>query len=201
MTSQRAQTLTRPTNNLEHDDTEQWWDKALCYGRDPSIWEEKSRITEARKICRDCPVATMCVKDAIDADDYWHTRGGLTSLELRALARAQADNPATQKPAPILDRSPEAVRNRYATIRDMVANGHTRRHIIQATGLAYGTVDDHMRRARAELGIVVARTTPAACGTDRGYERHRRDKETPCDPCRHAHSEENKRRRHARAAS
>lgn len=202
MTTQRAQTMTRPTNRLETaDDTDRWWDQALCYGRDPSIWEDKARIREARAICKDCPVAAMCVQDALDANDYHLTRGGMTGEKLRQLARTRRDTPGATKPNGILDRSPAAVAARYDTILGMVANGLGRRAIIQATGLAYGTVDDHMRRARAELGIVPVRTTPAACGTDRGYERHRRDKETPCESCRHAHSAANKARRHARAAS
>lgn len=180
MTTQRAQTMTRPTNRLEHDDdTNRWWDRALCHGRDPSIWEDKARIREARDICKDCPVKAMCVKDALDADDFWHTRGGMTGDKLRQLARTTNHRPG----APF----PTTRQERLERITDMLAAGTSRRDIIHISGLAPGTVDDYINAIRASRGEVKHRG-PAVCGTYQGYRRHNRDGSPSCDPCRRANA-------------
>ena len=41
--------------------------------------------------------------------------------------------------------------------------------------------------------------TPAPCGTEKGYERHRRDRTPRCAPCKQAHAEAESVRRTARA--
>ena len=48
------------------------------------------------------------------------------------------------------------------------------------------------------MGIIPERRSPrAACGTDRGYHRHKRRQEPSCDACRNAHIETEIRRRHS----
>lgn len=63
-------------------------------------------------------------------------------------------------------------------------------HLHEPEGVWGGTTPGQRRRIRVELGATQARAgrPPAACGTDAGYQRHRRDGEQPCDECREAHT-------------
>lgn len=51
------------------------------------------------------------------------------------------------------------------------------------------------------MGIIPERRSPrVACGTDRGYHRHKRQQEPACDACRNAHTDTEIRRRHRKGA-
>ena len=52
------------------------------------------------------------------------------------------------------------------------------------------------------MGIIPERRSPrVACGTDRGYHRHKRRQEPACDACRTAHTDTEIRRRHRKGAA
>lgn len=61
-------------------------------------------------------------------------------------------------------------------------------------GIWGGTSQEQRKRLRKSRGITtvtVPRDTtrqPAGCGTDAGYQRHRRNNEPVCDACRAAHT-------------
>lgn len=45
-----------------------WTEEALCYGQDPGIWfedEPSYDLETAREICARCPVANVCLADAL----------------------------------------------------------------------------------------------------------------------------------------
>lgn len=71
-----------------------WMSQAVCRGRDPEIWFPLPADTEtheaARRICGTCPVAGICLADAIATKDPNGIRGGYTGDERRALVGAVA---------------------------------------------------------------------------------------------------------------
>ena len=70
-----------------------WTDRAACAVHDPDLFTPRGRggtpadWATPRAICHTCPVRGECLGAAIDEDDAWSMRGGLTPDERRALAR------------------------------------------------------------------------------------------------------------------
>jgi WhiB family redox-sensing transcriptional regulator len=66
-----------------------WLESANCTSTDPEIFfsEESNTVKSARKICEECPVKTECLNDAIEKDDQFGIRGGLTARERKNLRR------------------------------------------------------------------------------------------------------------------
>lgn len=72
-----------------------WHSQALCSkGYDPEMWwydyprnitdqiAESYRISEAIKICNQCPVQDLCLKEGLEGEDVqWGIRGGLLASE------------------------------------------------------------------------------------------------------------------------
>lgn len=73
-------------------DTQQWYDRAKCAGKDPEaytvpksigrVWSagggpSLNRVTERAGKCDGCPVARECARDALDTDDNGMIRGGI----------------------------------------------------------------------------------------------------------------------------
>jgi hypothetical protein len=59
-----------------------WRADAACQGEDPNLFHPKSMQDEnawkARRICRGCPVAEACLRDAIETKDRFAIRAGLS---------------------------------------------------------------------------------------------------------------------------
>lgn len=49
-----------------------WWNRGLCRGQDPALWESEGHLTDANRralaMCRACPVRPLC------RDDYLRAR-------------------------------------------------------------------------------------------------------------------------------
>ncbi|GAB3584233.1 WhiB family transcriptional regulator [Calidifontibacter terrae] len=62
-----------------------------CAQVDPDLFHssQRSRISQAKKICQECPVLDSCLQVAI-ARDEWGVWGATTRAERRALARGAA---------------------------------------------------------------------------------------------------------------
>lgn len=52
----------------------------------------------------------------------------------------------------------------------------------------WGATTVSERRTLRRMGAARTGRTPRVCGSPSGYERHRRNGEDPCDPCRRAHN-------------
>lgn len=66
-----------------HAGNDGWKDRGLCVGEDPRLWDSIDN-TEARKICRRCPVRGECLAAAIENNEYgvwadttWDQRQGI----------------------------------------------------------------------------------------------------------------------------
>ncbi|MFC8282902.1 WhiB family transcriptional regulator [Streptomyces cyaneofuscatus] len=91
---------------------------------------------------------------------------------------------------------------RQAALTEEQGLGKVSRHGIRGglTPAQRHAADTSTRAAQGKSGRQLA-----PCGTDAAYDRHRRNGEQPCDPCRRAHNERNVQvraeTRHRRAAS
>lgn len=75
-----------------------WRHRALCYGEDPELFfpvkNSEEAAKEAKRICRQCPVADECLQEAIDAGEQFGIWGGQTEDERCRLRRkGQATRP------------------------------------------------------------------------------------------------------------
>ena len=66
-----------------------WMMFALCQQVDPEKWfpVRGASVTDAKRICRDCPVRTQCLQYALDNDERFGIWGGLSERERRRLKR------------------------------------------------------------------------------------------------------------------
>jgi len=66
-----------------------WIQDANCTSTDPELFfsEDSYAVKSARKICEECPVKAQCLNDAIERDDQFGMRGGLTARERETLRR------------------------------------------------------------------------------------------------------------------
>ena len=68
---------------------QEWQDQALCAQTDPeAFFPEKGGSTrEAKRICQACPVRDECLEFALEHDERFGIRGGLSDRERRRLKR------------------------------------------------------------------------------------------------------------------
>lgn len=66
-----------------------WSEDALCAQVDPALFfPDKGRtVTDAKRICMRCEVHVECLNDALDTNDRFGFRGGLTERERRKLKK------------------------------------------------------------------------------------------------------------------
>ncbi|WP_026926390.1 WhiB family transcriptional regulator [Granulicoccus phenolivorans] len=81
MGKERALSLTR-------DD---WTLDAKCQGMQDALFAEGAHQKKARVVCRDCPVRTECLAEALDNRIEWGVWGGMTERERRHLLRVRTD--------------------------------------------------------------------------------------------------------------
>lgn len=62
-----------------YQDSERWWRRAACAGRDPAWWsaEDRPRWPDAVRLCLACPVRERCLEDAVRQGDNGVIRGGM----------------------------------------------------------------------------------------------------------------------------
>ncbi|MDP7707440.1 WhiB family transcriptional regulator [Mycobacterium sp. TY815] len=73
------------------DDSE-WRVQARCRSGDPNdLFVGGAKQTEAKLICRGCPVQIQCAAEALDNQLEFGIWGGLTERQRRALLKARPD--------------------------------------------------------------------------------------------------------------
>lgn len=75
-----------------------WAARARCADTDPEIFfpPGDDPATQARQICRQCPVRDDCLDYALDAGEQYGIWGGLDPAERRNLRRRQRVNRASK---------------------------------------------------------------------------------------------------------
>jgi WhiB family redox-sensing transcriptional regulator len=65
------------------------WD-AVCATVDPDLWfpETGKSTRDPKALCRRCPVTAECLQDALDHNDRYGIRGGLSPNERHKLRMA-----------------------------------------------------------------------------------------------------------------
>ena len=63
------------------------WEGSLCSNPkyNPDLWFDFATITEAKEICRRCPLVLMCAAYAIENDEHDGVWGGLSPEDRRQL--------------------------------------------------------------------------------------------------------------------
>lgn len=65
-----------------------WVSKALCRSVDPDeLFVRGAAQRKAAAICRDCPVMTECLAEALDNEMEWGVWGGMTERQRRKLRK------------------------------------------------------------------------------------------------------------------
>jgi len=86
---------------------EHWQDFASCRGVDPEAFFDKSPIY-AKSVCKDCPVKSECLADALRTNERYGVWGGLTWNERRKILRARAGAVTRQNVARRVERNEQA---------------------------------------------------------------------------------------------
>lgn len=70
----------------------QWWHDALCLevGSDLFFVDTGESTRPAKQVCSLCSVRAECLQDALDHDDRFGIRGGLSERQRRRLKRGVA---------------------------------------------------------------------------------------------------------------
>jgi len=72
--------------------TREWTAEALCHAGDPDLLFQRGAAQNlAKMVCRNCPVRTQCLADALDNRVEYGVWGGMTERERRALLRRRPD--------------------------------------------------------------------------------------------------------------
>lgn len=68
-------------------DGEDWQDRAACVGMDEALFfpGRGSSYRPGREICAGCEVKADCLRDALERDERFGMRGGLSPTERRLL--------------------------------------------------------------------------------------------------------------------
>lgn len=140
---------------------EAWQTRGKCVtgGHDPDIWTgddtNEDRIRLAKAICRECPVITECLEQALAVGDYTdnHVMGGLDGTERGSLRRRRAKavqnnlpEPAPKKPV----RTAAQVAELIEQITTRVEAGASHAAIARDLNIPEGTVSYYRHRARKQ---------------------------------------------------
>jgi WhiB family redox-sensing transcriptional regulator len=71
---------------------QEWTAQALCHSGDPDLLFQRGAAQNlAKMVCRNCPVRTQCLADALDNRVEYGVWGGMSERERRALLRRRPD--------------------------------------------------------------------------------------------------------------
>lgn len=147
-----------------------WRANAACRGHDPELWfpEKGSDWALPLSVCRVCPSAQECLDERM-ADKSTRTYddgifGGTTQLQ-RAQIRSGM---LPQTP------NPEQLRGTERLIQELL-NPEPPAPVLRERG--------KRRSPRPEVGEL------DNCGTEQGYQRHRKRGEVPCHACTTGHAD------------
>lgn len=73
------------------EEVSDWTLMAKCRDMADALFPEGKDQKRARVVCRDCPVRSECLAEALDNRIEWGVWGGMTERERRALLRARPD--------------------------------------------------------------------------------------------------------------
>lgn len=64
-------------------ETDRWWQRAACAGRDPAWWsaEDRPMWPAAVRLCLSCPVRDSCLAEAVAQRDNGVIRGGMLLVD------------------------------------------------------------------------------------------------------------------------
>jgi WhiB family redox-sensing transcriptional regulator len=73
---------------------EYWWrDDAACLSVDPAVFYDDQATSQAKAVCRACPVRDECLTEALARGERFGVWGGTDEEERRSLARSTHGTP------------------------------------------------------------------------------------------------------------
>jgi hypothetical protein len=145
--TRRPTTIAAPTT---------WMEYGRCRETDPNIFFPEGRgaaitiqTAQAKAVCRNCPVRSLCLEWALDTGQSTGVWGGLSEDERRDLARV---------PEPSMDRC----LNAQAWIEEQLAAGRGQREIARELGVDPGVLGRAVQRFRDEQALDAAAGEVAA---------------------------------------
>lgn len=177
-----------------------WANDALCAALPHDMFSTANgTAAEARAVCSHCPVATLCLAWAVDAEiDDEEIWGGRTPAERRRLgSRVDIHNPPPS-PTPQAPPTPQqrAAQPRTARRQRTTSSGRLESPVA-AENIA---PQPSQVEAQGPATSQAAPPAPARCGTEAGYRRHLRNGEKACPGCLGALKQARRDRENRRAA-
>ncbi len=180
-----------------------WANDALCAALPRDMFSTASgTAAEARAVCTHCPVATLCLAWAVDAEiDDEEIWGGRTPAERRRLGgRVDIHNPPPSPTAEVPQAPPtpqqQAAQPRPARRQRTTSSGRLENPV------AVENIAPQPPQVKAQGPATTQATppAPARCGTEAGYRRHLRNGEKACPACLDALKQARRDRENRRAA-
>lgn len=69
--------------------TDYWQSKAACSDYNPQLWDTDEPSPDTIAVCATCPVRDKCLQDALDRNEPYGVRGGLTPAQRLAMRRGR----------------------------------------------------------------------------------------------------------------
>lgn len=173
-----------------------WANDAACAALPREMFSTAGgTATEARTVCTHCPVATLCLVWAVDAEiDDEEIWGGRTPPERRRLGgRVDIHNPP---PSPTAE-APQAPPQQAEQRRQRTASSGRLENPVAAENIA---PQPPQVEAQGPATTQAAPPPAARCGTEAGYRRHLRNGEKACPACLDALKQARRDRENRRAA-
>ena len=176
-----------------------WADDALCAALPREMFSTAiGTATEARAVCTQCPVATLCLVWAvgaeIDDEEIW---GGRTPSERRRLGgRVDVHNPPPNPTEPAPSTPPRQAPQPRTTRRQRITSSSRLENPVAPENIAPQPPQVNTQGPATQA----APPSPARCGTEAGYRRHLRNGEKACPACLEALKQVRRDRESRRAA-
>ena len=74
----------KPANVRQFSNSYAWLERAACRGKGPNLWAPEGKgihASAAKAVCEACPVRQECLDDAIEQNERFGIRGGLSYKE------------------------------------------------------------------------------------------------------------------------
>ena len=151
-----------------------WLQNALCAQVDPDLFypDDGKSARPAKRICAVCPIRLQCLRWAVQTHTDNGVYGGMTPRERRGLTVAD------------VDRMPP-----------VVVPGPTRVPIRVVPAVRPAPAYSVALPAPPPEPVKRQRNAVAPCGTNTGYQRHIRNKEEACGPCKQAARDQRRKNR------
>jgi len=151
-----------------------WREQAACLSVDPELFfpdfshevqspaEVEAQVFDAQVICAGCPVRAVCLSDAIESNDEFAIRGGLTPV-----TRTQRHEPS-QKPAKLTVNGRMTAQATVDEFMHLFHGGVSPEQIATQMNTTIGAIEVAFRRAKVTAPVSLSYQSKKAYGKAKG---------------------------------